>query len=442
MNTVLVTNAKIVNEGQCFEGDVLIKGGRIERIDGEIPIESGNQVVDADGKLLIPGMIDDQVHFREPGATQKGEILTESRAAVAGGITSFMDMPNTNPPTLSREALQRKYIRASEVSSANYAFYLGASNDNIDDIRGIGTGEACGVKVFMGASTGNMLVDDEKTLEAIFQDSPLLIATHCEDTPTILRNENDYRERFGEDVPMEAHPDIRSEQACYKSSSMAVELARKYGSRLHVLHLTTARELELFECGPVTGKRITAEACVHHLYFDRNDYAEKGSLIKCNPAIKRPTDREALLKGIVENRVDVIATDHAPHTLEEKGGTYFNVPAGLPLVQYALPSLFEHYHSGQLSLETIVHKTAHAPALCFGVKDRGFIREGYWADLVIIDPDCPHTVNRDDVVSKCGWSPFEGRTFRARINTTFVNGEIACRNGQVKQTRGRRLEFV
>jgi dihydroorotase len=387
-------------------------------------------------------MIDDQVHFREPGLTHKADFTSESRAAVAGGVTSFMEMPNSKPPTLDLERLEAKHARAAEVSRANYSFYLGASNDNIDAIRAVRVGQCCGVKVFMGASTGNMLVDNEQTLNAIFADSPLLIATHCEDTPTILANEAEFRARYGEDVPMSAHPLIRSEEACLKSSTLAVELARRHDARLHVLHITTARELELFTPGPVAGKRITAEACVHHLFFDERDYAEKGALIKCNPAIKRAEDREALLAAVNDDRIDVIATDHAPHTLEEKAGTYFNAPAGLPLVQDALPSLFEHVRAGRLGIETLVRKTSHAVAECYGIEDRGYIREGYWADLALVDPNADYLREPGQVLYKCGWSPFEGRRFHALVDTTIVNGEIAFENGQVNDAvRGMRLAF-
>ena len=442
MPSLLITNADVVNEGQRFEADVLIRDGRIAAVGGDLQSSPADRVLEAAGRLLIPGMIDDQVHFREPGLTHKADFTTESRAAVAGGITSFMEMPNSKPATLSLDALEAKYARAAEVSRANYSFYLGASNDNIDAIRSVRVGQSCGVKVFMGASTGNMLVDNEETLAAIFADSPLLIATHCEDTPTILANEAEYRARYGEDVPMSAHPLIRSEAACYKSSSLAVGLARRFDARLHVLHLTSARELELFAQGPVTGKRITAEACVHHLYFDERDYAEKGTLIKCNPAIKGAEDRQALLAAVAEDRIDVIATDHAPHTLEEKAGTYFKAPAGLPLVQDALPSLFEQVHDGRLSLETLVRKTSHAVAECFGLEQRGFIREGYWADLVLVDLDAPYSVERAQVLSKCGWSPFEGRRFRSRIHATIVNGDVAYEHAQVNDAvRGRRLAF-
>jgi len=442
MSSLLIINAEVVNEGRRFEADVLVEGGRIAAVGADLQGRDADRVVDAAGLLLLPGMIDDQVHFREPGLTHKADFTSESRAAVAGGITSFMEMPNSKPPTLSLEALEAKHARAAQVSRANYSFYLGASNDNIDAIRSVQVGQCCGVKVFMGASTGNMLVDDEQTLNAIFADSPLLIATHCEDTPTILANEAEYRARYGEDVPIEAHPLIRSEAACLKSSSLAVELAQRHDARLHVLHLTTARELQLFSTGPAAGKRITVEACVHHLYFDERDYADKGALIKCNPAIKRAEDREALLAAVAEGRIDVIATDHAPHTLDEKAGTYFKTPAGLPLVQDALPSLFEHVHAGRLDVETLVTRTSHAVADCFGIEERGYLREGYWADLVLVDPAKPFTRERSQVLYKCGWSPFEGRRLGARIVMTLVNGEVAFEHGQINdEVRGQRLAF-
>ncbi|MBK1619023.1 dihydroorotase [Lamprobacter modestohalophilus] len=446
MSSLLITNADCVNEGRRFEADILVREGRIDAIGSNLQSHEADQVFDAKGRLLIPGMIDDQVHFREPGLTHKADFTSESRAAVAGGITSFMEMPNSKPPTLSLEALEAKHARAAEVSRANYSFYLGASNDNLEAIRSVQVAQSCGVKIFMGASTGNMLVDDEATLDAIFRDSPLLIATHCEDTPMILAKEAEYRERYGEEVPIEAHPLIRSEAACYKSSSLAIELAQRHDARLHVLHLTTAKELAQFSPGPIAGKRITAEACVHHLYFDERDYAEKGALIKCNPAIKRPEDREALLRALAEDRIDVVATDHAPHTLDEKGQSYFNAPAGLPLVQDALPSLLEHVHAGRLTLEQAVAKTSHAVAECYGVEERGYLREGYWADLALIDLDAPYQVEREQVLAKCGWSPFEGRRFRSRVIMTLVNGEVAFelreQGGQVNdQLRGQRLRF-
>jgi dihydroorotase len=443
MSSLLIVNALIINEGQRIDGDLWVRDGRIGAVGGDLQGRAADRVIDAAGRILMPGMIDDQVHFREPGLTHKAEIATESRAAVAGGITSFMDMPNTRPPTLDLDALEAKHARAAEVSRANYSFYLGASNDNIDAIRAVRVGQCCGVKVFMGASTGNMLVDDEQTLEAIFADSPLLIATHCEDTPTILANEAAYRERYGEDVPMSAHPLIRSEDACWKSSSLAVELARRHDARLHVLHITTGRELAHFQPGPVAGKRITAEGCVHHLYFDERDYVDKGTLIKCNPAIKRPEDREALIAGVADGRIDCIGTDHAPHTLDEKAGSYFQAPAGLPLVQDALPSLFTHVQAGRLDLETLVIRTSHAVADAFNIQERGYLREGYWADLVLVDPSQRYQVQRDAVLSKCGWSPFEGRELPARVDVTIVNGEVAYEGGEVNDAvRGRRMDFA
>ncbi len=427
-HSLLIKNARIVNEGRTIEGDVLIRGGRIERIDAAIA-DNGAEVIDATGLHLLPGLIDDQVHFREPGLTAKGDIATESAAAVAGGITSFMEMPNVRPPTTNRQALMDKYERATGRSRANFAFYLGGTNDNLDEIRRLDPADACGVKVFMGASTGNMLVDDPQTLDGIFAESPLLIATHCEDSPMIAVNERAMREKYGADVPMSEHPAIRSAEACYASSSLAVELARRHDARLHVLHLTTARELELFEPGPIAGKSITAEVCVHHLHFDESRYADLGARIKCNPAIKTAADRQALIAGLAAGRIDVVATDHAPHLAEEKAATYFDAPAGLPLVQHALLSLLEHVHDGQLPLEQVVTRSSHAVADLFGVVERGYIREGYRADLVLVDLDGETVVSADNILYKCGWSPFEGYRFRARVVTTLVNGVIACRDG-------------
>lgn len=442
MKRLLISNATIVNEGRIREADILIRNGRIERIGKGLKAEGSDPVIDAGGKLLLPGMIDDQVHFREPGLTHKGDIATESRAAVAGGITSYMEMPNVNPPTLSAEALEAKYRLAAQKSLANHAFYLGASNDNLENIKSLDPKAACGVKVFMGASTGNMLVDDPKILEGIFAHSPVLIATHCEDTPTILANEERYKREFGDNLSAVHHPLIRSEEACYKSSALAVELARRHGAKLHVLHLTTAKELSLFSKGEVGDKQITVEACVHHLFFNQNDYAAKGNLIKCNPSIKTPADQSALIRAVDEDVIDIIATDHAPHTLEEKQRPYLQAPSGLPLVQYALLSLLELHFDGKFSLEKIVQKTSHAPARRFELKERGFIREGYWADLVLIDPARPTPVERASVLSKCGWSPFEGYRFRASIDTTLVNGRIVWRNGELDSSvPGQRLEF-
>ena len=442
MSQILIKNARMVNEGQINEGDLLIRNGRIERIDTEIVIDNA-QIIDASGLTLMPGMIDDQVHFREPGVTHKADIATESRAAIAGGITSFFDMPNTRPQTVTLDVLEDKFALTAGRAWGNYAFYLGGTNDNIEEIRRLAPGQTCGVKVFMGASTGNMLVDDPATLEAIFRDCPTLIATHCEDTPTILANEARYREEYGEQIPMRFHPLIRSGEACWKSSSMAVDLAKKHDTRLHVLHLTTARELELFEAGPVEGKRITAEACVHHLYFSDEDYEQRGSLIKCNPAVKTGRDRSALRAALADDRIDVIATDHAPHTWEEKQDpSYFKAPAGLPLVQHALCMALELVHDNDLGIEQLVRKTAHAPASLFGISERGYLREGYWADLVLVDLNCPQTVIRGDVLYKCGWSPLEGDTLRSSVAMTFVNGELKYDRGEfLGEANGQRLLF-
>ncbi|MBS1269663.1 MAG: Dihydroorotase [Gammaproteobacteria bacterium] len=438
----LICNARIVNEGTIREADILIDNGRIEKIAASIEAQNGWDVLDARGKHVLPGMIDDQVHFREPGATHKGDIASESAAAVAGGITSFMDMPNVNPPTLDSERLEDKYRRAAKNARANYSFYLGASNDNIEEIRNVQPNQTCGVKIFMGASTGNMLVNDPNALNAIFADCPVPIVTHCEDTPTIQAAERYYRNIHGEDIPMAMHPHIRSADACYMSSALAVELANRHQARLHVLHLTTAREVTLFTNAPLEHKRITAEVCVHHLFFDDSYYATKGTLIKCNPAIKTEVDKQALLRAVVESRIDVIATDHAPHTREEKQRTYFNAPAGLPLVQHALPSLLQQYRLGRLTLQTIVQKISHTPARIFGVVDRGYIREGYWADLAIIDLRAPFTVSRNNILYKCGWSPFDGYTFPSSVFATFVNGQLAYRDGRVSPSVfGKRLQI-
>jgi dihydroorotase len=438
----LITNARLVNEGNISEQDLLISNGRIERIDPGISADANTRVTDAAGKLLMPGLIDDQVHFREPGLTHKGDIASESAAALAGGVTSYMEMPNVSPPTTTREHLAAKYARGAAVSRANYAYYFGAANDNIGEIRALRPDQACGIKVFMGSSTGNMLVDDPDTLEDIFSTAPMIVVTHCEDTPLIQEQERIYRARYGEDIPIEYHPQIRSVEACYKSSSLAVDLARKHDTKLHVLHLTTGREIELFSPGPTNEKKITVEVCAHHLWFCDEDYADKGTLIKCNPAIKTPADRSALQQAVIDGHIDVIATDHAPHTLEEKQSSYFQAPSGVPLVQHILPILMEHYHDGLFSLELIVQKTCHAPATVFDVKDRGYLREGYYADLVLVDPEKPTAVTADNTFYKCRWSAFEGYTFRSTIDTTWLNGEIAYSNGKINQAiRGKRLEF-
>ena len=439
--TILV-NGTIVNEDRIYAADVLIDGDRIAKIEPGLSASSGENVIDVSGCHVLPGLIDDQVHFREPGLTHKATIATESLAAVCGGVTSYMEMPNTSPPSTTVEALAEKRDRALGRSHANFAFYLGATNENLDEIKRVALGDACGIKVFMGASTGNMLVDDPATLERIFAEAKLPVATHCEDSPTIWRNEAQFRQRYGDDVPMECHPQIRSAEACYKSSSLAVELAKRFGTRLHVLHLTTERELDLFEAGPIEGKHITAEVCVHHLWFDESSYGALGARIKCNPAIKRREDREALLAAVRDDRLDVIATDHAPHTLEEKQQSYFSAPAGLPLVQHSLQMLLEHYHGGRLTLEQIVRKAAHNPARLFGVKDRGFLREGYYADIAVVDLGRPERVTKENVRYKCGWSPLEGVELGASLVMTLVNGTLVVRNGEVLvEPGGRQLEF-
>jgi len=442
MSSLLFVNARLVNEGQCREADLLVKNGRIAAIGADLHSRPATRIIDAAGMLLLPGLIDDQVHFREPGLTHKADLASESRAAVAGGVTSFMDMPNTQPPTLTQAALADKYARAAAVARANYGFYLGASRDNLDVIRALRPNDACGIKVFMGASTGNLLVDDPVVLEQIFAEAPILVATHCEDTPTIQANEAAWRARYGDAVPNDAHPAIRSAEACWRSSSLAVDFARRHATPLHVLHLTTEQELTLFSPAPLVNKHISAEVCVHHLCFDQRDYATLGTLIKCNPAIKRPEDRAALRAAVNDGRLDVIATDHAPHTLAEKAGSYFHAPSGVPLVQDALPALFELVHDGVFDVTTVVTKTSHAVAERFRIRERGYLREGYWADLTLVAPDRPYTVCREAVLSKCGWSPFAGRTLRAQVLMTVVSGEIAYENGRVNDTvRGQRLEF-
>ena len=443
MNDWLITNAELVSDGRRFHADLRVKDGRIDRIDGSLAAQPGERVLDANGRWLLPGMIDDQVHFREPGLTHKADIAFESRACVAGGITSFMEMPNTRPPATDHAALEAKYVRAAEVSRVNYAFYLGATNDNIEAIRTLDPRSAPGIKVFMGASTGNMLVDDPVTLDAIFRDTPVPIITHCEDTPTITANEELARQRWGEDIPPEQHPLIRSREACMKSTLLATSLARKHGTRLHVLHISTAEECALFEPGPVDGKRITAETCVHFLHFCDADYARLGHLIKCNPAIKAASDREAITRALAEGRIDVLATDHAPHLATEKSAKYPRAPSGLPLVQYALQCALERVFDGALTLERVVEAVAHAPATLFDVHQRGWLREGHHADLVLVDPHKPHTVQAADVLSKCSWTPFEGITFRSSIAATFVNGHLAWHEGQLDDSvRGARLAFA
>ena len=443
MNRLLVKNVRLVNDGRVQETDILIEQGRFARIDPEISAEPGIRVLEGNGRHALPGVIDDQVHFREPGLTRKGEIATESRAAVAGGVTSFMEMPNVDPPTATRAALAEKYRRAALVSRANYAFYMGATNDNIDEIKQLQVGEACGVKVFMGASTGSLLVDDAAALERIFAQAPALIATHCEDNATIGANlERLEAENPGGLKPAD-HPRVRSAEACYRSSSLAVSLARRHDARLHVLHLTTAAEMELFAPGPVIDKRITAEVCVHHLHFTDADYARLGNRIKCNPAIKSVADRAALRAALQEDRLDVVATDHAPHLLEEKEVPYVQAAAGLPLVQHSLLMLLALHRDGVLTLEDVVRKSAHAVADCYRMVERGYVREGYWADLVVVDLDQDTQVTGDTLYYKCGWSPLEGQCLPGRVYATVVSGELAWLDGNLRdEVRGRRLEFA
>lgn len=448
MTDTLIVNARLVNEGREFEGDLRISQGRIAQIGSGLSAGARDVVIDAAGRRLMPGMIDDQVHFREPGLEYKGDMASESAAAVAGGLTTFMDMPNTSPPTLDRAALEDKYRRASGRAWGNFGFYMGASNDNLDAIRAIDPLTTPGVKVFMGASTGNMLVDNPETLDGIFRETPTPIITHCEDTPTIDALLAKYRGEYGDEgIPVAAHPDIRSREACIKSTRLALELARRHDTRLHVLHISTADELALFEQGPLiradgSRKRITAETCIHFTRFAREDYARLGNLIKCNPAIKESSDREALIAALAHDVIDVLATDHAPHTLEEKERPYLQAPSGLPLVQFALNAALELVYEGRLTNAQVVQKFAHAPAQLFDVAERGFLREGYHADLVLVD-DAPYTVRREDVLSRCGWSPFEGTTFHSRIASTWVNGVLSWDGTRlVGEPVGQRLGFA
>ena len=444
MRTVLIKNAQIVNEGTITSGDVLIEADRIAEIAPSISVKNADtKVIDADGFYLIPGMIDDQVHFREPGLTHKATIKTESRAAVAGGITSFIEMPNTVPQATTIDLLEEKFAIAAKDAHANYSFMFGGTNDNLSEILKVDKTKVAGLKLFLGSSTGNMLVDNLKVLEEIFSKTDLLISTHCEDEATIKKNLEQAIAIYGDDIPMEKHPEIRSEQACYISSSQAIALAKKTGARLHVFHLSTAKETKLFDKKKaLKDKKITAEVCVHHLWFTSEDYASKGTKIKWNPAVKTKKDREGLWKALNEGRIDVIATDHAPHTLEEKDNVYTKAPSGGPLVQHALEALFEMHRKGYITVEKLVEKIAHNPAILFEIKDRGYIREGYKADLVLINPNAPWTVTKENIAYKCGWSPFEGTTFRARVTHTFVNGHLAYENGKIaKATNGERLTF-
>ena len=444
MNTVLIKNAMIVNEGKVFNGDVLIEGEYIVEIDTSISVKTANtRIIEADGLYLIPGMIDDQVHFREPGLTHKATIKTESQAAVAGGITTFIEMPNTVPQATTIDLLEDKFAIAAKDSAANYSFMFGGTNDNLEEILKVDKTKVAGLKLFLGSSTGNMLVDNPEILEEIFSKTDLLISVHCEDEETIKKNLAEAIKEFGEDIPIEKHPLIRSEEACYLSSSKAVELAKKTGARLHVFHLSTAKETKLFDKRKaLKDKKITAEVCVHHLWFTDEDYASKGTKIKWNPAVKTAADRDGLWQALNEGRIDVIATDHAPHTLEEKDNVYTKAPSGGPLVQHAVEALFEMVNKGRITVEKLVEKIAHNPAILFQIKERGYIRKGYKADLVIIDPNSPWTVTKENIAYKCGWSPFEGTTFKSRIKYTFVNGQVVYDNGKLLEAnKGQRIEF-
>ncbi|MGA9639746.1 dihydroorotase [Flavobacterium sp.] len=444
MNRVLIKNAKIVNEGVIFEGDVLIENDLIVEISESISAKSSEYVIiDAEGNYLMPGAIDDQVHFREPGLTHKGDIESESKAAVAGGITSFIEQPNTVPNAVTQEILEEKYQLAAQKSYANYSFMMGATNDNLEEVLKTNPKNVAGIKIFLGSSTGNMLVDNEATLEKIFSSTPMLIAVHCEDEATIKENTAKYIAEYGDNVPVTAHHLIRSAEACYKSSSKAIELAKKTGARLHIFHLSTAMEMDLFTNKiPLEEKKITAEVCVHHLWFTNDDYATKGNMIKWNPAVKTVEDRDALWKALLDDRIDVIATDHAPHTLEEKKQSYLKAPSGGPLVQHAVVAMFEAFHQGKISIEKIVEKMCHNPAKIFQIEKRGFIKVGYYADLVIVNAGLPWGVKKENILAKCGWSPFEGFTFKSRVTHTFVNGQLVYNNFKVKNTKvGKRLLF-
>ena len=441
----LIKNATIVNEHKVFRGSVLIEGETIVQVSADdLSQNFSGTIIDAEGQYLLPGMIDDQVHFREPGLTHKADIFSESRAAVAGGITSYMEMPNTVPNTLTQELLEQKYALAAEKSVANYSFFMGASNDNLNEVLKTDPKSVCGIKIFMGSSTGNMLVDNRETLKEIFSNSQMLIATHCEDEATIRGNTKKFRAEYGDDAPVRIHPQIRSAEACYRSSSMAVEMAEKYGANLHVLHISTARETELFRSDlPLEEKKITAEACIHHLWFSDADYDRLGWRIKWNPAVKSDADRAAVREAVTDGRIDLLATDHAPHTLDEKQQKYFQSPSGGPLVQHALPALFELHKKGVFALETIVQRACHAPAVRFKIDRRGFIRPGFFADLVLVKPEESEIVSPENILYKCGWSPFEGERFSHRVTATFVNGRQVYDGKEVNfSVNGKRLTFL
>ena len=443
-SSILIKNARIVNQGGILEGDLLIEGQKIKEIAPSISSKNADTlVIDAENKFLLPGMIDDQVHFREPGLTHKANIETESRAAIAGGITSFIEMPNTKPQATTIEKLEEKFTKASKTSYANYSFMFGGTNDNLDEILKIDSKNVAALKLFLGSSTGNMLVDNPEVLEKIFASTDLLIAVHCEDEDTICTNTKKFKDEYGDNIPIKFHPIIRSEEACYLSSSKAIELAKKTGARLHVFHLSTAKETELFSNKkPLEKKKITAEVCIHHLWFSDEDYDKKGTFIKWNPAVKTTKDREALWEALLDDRIDVIATDHAPHTIEEKANPYTKAPSGGPLVQHAVVALMEAYHKGKISIEKLVEKMAHNPAILFQIEKRGFIREGYFADLILVDPHNPWTVTPENILYKCGWSPFEGVTFKSRITHTILNGNLVYHNAKfTNKNSAMRLTF-
>jgi dihydroorotase len=438
----LLKNGEVINRGKRFGADVLIVKGRVEKVGGEIAIDGAVEEIDCTGKLIIPGMIDDQVHFREPGLTHKATIYMESRAAVAGGVTSFMEMPNTNPAAFTQKLLQDKYDIAARDAAANYSFFMGTSNDNFEEVLRTDPKMVCGVKIFMGSSTGNLLVDDRKTLDRLFSSVPMLIATHCEDEQTIIDNLATAEEKYGSAVPISMHPVIRSREACYMSSSLAIELAKKHGTRLHILHITTREELSLFSVEDTANKKITSEACVHHMTFSNKDYLTLGNQIKCNPAIKLEPDRLAIIEAVRDGRIDVIATDHAPHTWDEKSKDYLHSPSGLPLVQHPLVLLLQLYHNEGLALETIVDRACHGPAKCFDIADRGYIDEGYWADVVVLDLDKEWTIDKDGLLYKCAWSPLVGLGMKGCVERTFVNGEQVYADGRLSvQKPGMRLTF-
>lgn len=443
MKSILITGANIVNEGRITPGDVLIRDGRISKIGLNLSQESADIRIDGTGKHLFPGVIDDQVHFREPGLTHKGEIYTEAKAGVAGGTTSYMEMPNTVPQAVTIDLLEEKYARAKEVSLANYSFFLGGTNDNLEEILKLDLENVCGLKVFQGSSTGNMVVNNIESLEGIFKEYKGLLAIHSENDHIIKANLDEYKAKYGDDIPVKFHPKIRSEEACYDASSRAVAMAKKYGTRLHILHISTAKELELFDNSiPLEEKKITAEACIHHMWFTEEDYDTKGNLIKWNPAVKTANDRDNIFQAMLDDRIDVIATDHAPHTLEEKAQSYLKAPSGGPLIQHSLVAMLDFYHQGKISLEKIADKMAHRVATLFRIKDRGFVREGFMADLVLVDLNSPWTVSKENILAKCGWSPFEGHTFQSQVTHTIVSGHLAYNQGKFDESKkGERLTF-